>query len=183
MNTKSNVEKTNDKQSLVDKILSIEIEAFIGIVFFIMVFFIILIQIFSREFAYVAKLLNISISFQVPIWTEEAARWCWVWIVFIMLGGLEKTDGHLKVLFLYDKLPKLVAHIVTLFLDILYIAIVILLFKLSIDHIARLGQTTPVTLPFSNLWLYISLLIGLIFVLIRVFFRIINSIKRFVGDK
>ena len=172
-----------DKKSFIDKILSTSVESYIGSVLFILVFFIILIQIFSRELAYVAYLLNIPLSFSPPIWTEEAARWCWVWIVFLMLGCLEKIDGHLKVLFLSDKMPKKMSSFITIVLDIVYLVIVILLFKLSITQATRSMSMRSVTLPFTNFWLYLSLPLGLIFVLIRVFFRILTSVKKFMRGK
>lgn len=185
MDTKSddsNITSSIGKKSFVDKILSTSIEIYVGSTLFILVFFIILIQIFSRELAYTAYLLNIPLNFSPPIWTEEAARWCWVWIIFIMLGCLEKIDGHLKVLFLLDKMPKKIADFITMFLDIVYLATVILLFKLSITQVIRMADLLPVTLPFTNFWLYVSLPLGLVFVLIRVFFRIVGSIKKLVGE-
>ncbi len=171
------------KKSFIDKMLSTSIEVFVASVLFIVVFFVILIQIFSREFANIIYLTGIPIEFGPPIWTEEIARWCWVWIVFIMLGALEKIDGHLKVTFLSDKMSKRLHSIVTIILDVIYLLTSALVFKLAIEYLIRNISTSPVTLPFTNFWLYVSLPIGLAFVLVRVFFRVLFLIKKLSSNE
>lgn len=171
------------ENSIIKKILNIPVENFFGGLFFISIFFIVILQILSREVIYFLNHMNINITINPPVWTEEAARWSWVWLVFITLGSLEKTGGHLKVVFLADKLPEKTMTILNVILDIVYLAIIFIIFKFSIEQTIRGMSMRPVTLPFTDMWLFIVLPISLVFVVIRVIVRIIDNINNIMHSK
>lgn len=169
--------QTKKSDGFVEKILNLPVEITLGSIFFISLFFIVLLQIFSRELIYLVHFLNIPIKITSPVWTEEAARWSWVWLVFITLGALEKEGTHLKVVFLSTMIPLRIMNIINILLDILYLFIMIFLLRLSILQTIKGSSMTPVTLPFSDMWLYLSLTVAFIFVLIRLICRIIYSFQ------
>ena len=169
--------QTKTNESFIEKILNIPVEITLGSIFFISLFFIVLLQIFSRELIYLVHFLNIPIKIASPVWTEEAARWSWVWLVFITLGALEKGGSHLKVVFFSAMLSEHIMKIINIVLDILYLFILVFLLRLSILQTIKGAGMTPVTLPFSDMWLYLSLTIAFIFALIRLVCRIIYSFK------
>ncbi len=174
--------KSNKKSSFFSKIIDIDIESVIGIIFFIILFSVIVLQVFSREIVYFSyHVLNISLPFNPPVWTEESARWAWVWMVFIMWGSLEKNDGHLKASFLgnYDSTKAM--KILKLVLNFAYLALICFLFVRGVMQTIRGTQARPVSLPFSYSFLYVVLPLSSIFVFIRVLRKIVMGIKEIIN--
>lgn len=58
-------------------------------------------------------------------WTEEASRLCFVWMVFFGLSFGTKYDKHIRVTILPDKFGPKFAAAVTIFWDIVTIAVFI----------------------------------------------------------
>ncbi|WP_371170007.1 TRAP transporter small permease [Aliiroseovarius sp. 2305UL8-7] len=69
-------------------------EACIASVLFIILFLVIVLQIMGR-----------TSWVQGPIWTEELARWIWVWMALIGIGTVERDQAHLRMGFLIELLP------------------------------------------------------------------------------
>ena len=65
----------------------------------ILLFAVLMIQIFGR-----------TPMFRGPVWTEEAARWIWVWMAFIAIAAVERNDAQLRMGFLADALPARARH-------------------------------------------------------------------------
>ncbi len=169
--------KPSKKSNFISKIINSNIESIIGIIFFIILFSVIILQVFSREIVYFSHVLNMPLPFNPPVWTEEAARWSWIWMVFIMWGTLEKTDGHLRAGFLSNYDSTKAMKILKLILDFAYLSLLCFLFFRGVIQTIRGAQSTPVTLPFLDSFLYVVLPLSLIFVVIRVVYRIITKIK------
>ncbi len=167
----------NKKDSFITKILNGQVESVLGSIFFIILFSVIILQVFSREIVYYCHLINFDIPFKPPVWTEEAARWCWIWMVYITWGALEKNGGHLKAGFLDAHVSKTPTRIITLILDLCYFCLTCFLFMRGILQAIRGMRSTPVTLPFVDSFLFIVLPRSLVFVIIRLTSKIVLETK------
>lgn len=172
---------SNGKRRFISKMLDGKIESTIGTVFFIILFVVIILQVFSREIISYSHILNIPLPFNPPIWTEEGARWAWIWMVYIMLGTLERTGGHLKAGFLDKMASTKPMKIITLVLDFAYLALLFFLFVRGIIQTVRGFTTTPITLPLLDSFLFIVLPISLVFVIAKVIYRIIGETKNLLS--
>lgn len=112
-------------------------------------------------------------------WTGEASRWLWVWLVALGIAEAERNESSLKVDFVIKKLNPPLRSILSIFLDTLYLGMVIFLFVRSFEELQRSRNSLPAALPWSNLFLYLSFTAGLFFLAIRLLRRIFRrAVKR-----
>ena len=69
-------------------------EGILAAVFLVALFLVVLLQILGRTGIVPG-----------PIWTEELARWLWVWMALIGIGAVERNRAHLRMGFLIELLP------------------------------------------------------------------------------
>lgn len=137
-------------------------EASIAGAFFIALFCVILVQIFGR-----------TDLFTGPVWTEELARWLWVWMALIGIGAVEKKGAHLRMGFLMEMLPKGVQRGFALVTDIVYLAIAGHLLWISYKTILRTWRNESVSLPTTDAVLYASAFFALLLIIHRIVRRLI----------
>ncbi len=111
--------------------------------------------------------------FRGPVWTEEAARWIWVWMAFIGIGEVERQDKHLRMGFLAEMLPAVVRKVVFTIVDLVYLGVVAQLTWIGWQTVTRTWNNASVTLPLSNGVLYLSALLAFVLVLHRIVRRLI----------
>ena len=109
-------------------------------------------------------------------WTGEAAQWLWVWLVALGIAEAERNQSNLKVDFLHQKLKPPLQSVLSIILDLLYLAMVIFLFIQSFEELQRSRNSLPTTLPWPNLFLYLSFTAGLFFLALRLLLRIFSRI-------
>jgi TRAP-type C4-dicarboxylate transport system permease small subunit len=107
-----------------------------------------------------------------PVWTEEAARWIWVWMVFIAIGEVERQNKHLRMAFLAEKLPSMLRKIVFTGIDLVYLGIMGHLCWIGYQTVAGTWAHSSVTLPVPNAALYASAFIASFFIIYRIIRRI-----------
>ena len=105
-------------------------------------------------------------------WTGEASQWLWVWLTALGIAEAERNESNLKVDFLIKKLKPRPRLVLSVLLDILYLGMVIFLFVRSFEELQRSRKSLPVTLPWPNLFLYLSFTAGLFFLAVRLLQRI-----------
>ena len=111
-------------------------------------------------------------------WTGEAAKWLWVWLVALGIAEAERNEGNLKVDFLLKKLKPPLQSVLSIILDALYLGMVIFLFVQSFEELQRSRNSLPVTLPWPNLFLYLSFTVGLFFLALRLLLRILLTMRK-----
>ncbi|AUM73904.1 TRAP transporter small permease [Paracoccus jeotgali] len=139
------------------------IEGSIASIIFIVLIGVVLVQVFGR-----------TPLFRGPVWTEEAARWLWVWMAFIGIAEVERQDGQLKMAFLAELLPAGARRILYTVIDLVYLGIVGHLIWISYKTVLRTANNTTVTLPTTDALLYASGLVASVLILHRIVRRLLG---------
>ncbi|MBE1290852.1 MAG: TRAP transporter small permease subunit [Rhodobacteraceae bacterium] len=147
-------------------------EASVASVFFIVLFFVMVLQIVGRT--------NLVVG---PIWTEELARWLWVWMALIGIGTVERDDAHLRMGFLMESLPRALQKTWAILVDCVYIALASHLVWIAYKTILRTWNNETVTLPTTDAVLYASAFVALILIVHRIFWRLLKNITSFPSDQ
>jgi TRAP-type C4-dicarboxylate transport system permease small subunit len=107
-----------------------------------------------------------------PVWTEELARWVWVWMAIIGLGAAERNDAHLRMAFLADLLPRLARKTLYSLIDLAWLGITLHLAWLGYRSVLRSWDNTAVTLPVTDAVLYASYPVAAVFIVWRIVQRL-----------
>jgi TRAP-type C4-dicarboxylate transport system permease small subunit len=107
-----------------------------------------------------------------PVWTEELARWLWVWMAIIGLGAVERNDAHLRMAFLADLLPRLARKALYTAIDLAWLWVTVHLAWLGYRSVLRTWNNTAVTLPVTDAVLYASYPVAAAFIIWRILQRL-----------
>lgn len=137
------------------------IEGYAATVLFLGLIFVVLLQVIGR-----------TSLFSAPIWTEELARWIWVWMAFIATGEAERQNVQLRMGILVESLLGKARFVLFTLIDLVYLAVTCHLLLIGYKTVMRTWNNEAVTLPFSDAVLYASYPIAALFVIWRVTHRI-----------
>lgn len=112
---------------------------------------------------------------QGPVWTEEAARWIWVWMAFIAIGEVERQNKHLQMAFLTEMLPRGFRKVLFTVIDLVYLGIMGHLCWIGYQTVERTWAHSSVTLPLPNGALYASAFVASFFILYRIARRLASG--------
>lgn len=143
--------------------LKYSIEGIVASAVFVVLIGVVLVQVFGR-----------TPLFRGPVWTEEAARWLWVWMAFIGIAEVERQDGQLKMGFLAELLPARARRVLYTLIDLIYLGIMCHLAWIGYKTVLRTWNNTTVTLPTSDALLYASGLVAAILIIHRIIRRLIG---------
>ncbi len=131
----------------------------------------------------VIQILGRTPLFRGPVWTEEAARWLWVWMAMIAIPEVERTDSQLRMGFLVERLRRRARIAVFTVIDLVYLAVVGNLIWIGWKTIKRTWSNEAVTLPASDALLYASGFVAMILIANRVIRRILGAGHRHDPEK
>jgi TRAP-type C4-dicarboxylate transport system permease small subunit len=89
--------------------------------------------------------------------TDELARYLMVWTAMLTATLLAHEDGHLRLTFLTDALPRAAARVVGLVSDLVALCFLALLVGASMMLMPSVRQQNTVTLGVSMIWFYAAL--------------------------
>lgn len=112
---------------------------------------------------------------QGPVWTEEAARWVWVWMAFLGIAEVERQNRHLRMGFLGAMLPRRIRAIVFTGVDLAYLGVMAQLCWVGWQTVGRTLDTSAVTLPLPTAALYGSAFLSSILVIHRILRRVLGG--------
>ena len=141
------------------------IEGIAATLLFFGLIFVVLLQVFGR-----------SGFFPSQVWTEELARWIWVWMAFIATGEAERRNVQLRMGILVETLLGRFRFVLYTLIDIVYLAVTCHLLWIGYKTVLRTWNNESVTLPFSDAVLYASYPVAALFVIWRVADRIRRQI-------
>ncbi len=137
------------------------LEGYAATILFLGLIFVVLLQVFGRTGLFVA-----------PVWTEELARWIWVWLAFIATGEAERRNVQLRMGILVEALLGKSRFVLFTLIDIIYLAVTCHLLWIGYKTVLRTWNNESVTLPFSDAVLYASYPVAALFIIWRVANRI-----------
>ncbi|WP_281824490.1 TRAP transporter small permease [Jannaschia rubra] len=136
-------------------------EGIVASVLFIVLIGMVLVQVFGR-----------TPLFRGPVWTEEAARWLWVWMAFIAIAEVERQDGQLRMAFLADMLPQGARRVLYTVIDLVYLGIMGHLCWIGWKTVRRTWNNVSVTLPTTDALLYASAFVASFLIVYRIVRRL-----------
>lgn len=110
------------------------------------IFIIILFTVFSRY------LFNYVLS-----WSEEVPRYLLVWIGFLGAALAVDCKDHIGFDYVFNKLPARAREVLTLFLNLGIALIGLIMLIYGIDFVKLFGADWMESIPYTNIWFYISL--------------------------
>lgn len=138
----------------------------IAIFCFSLMFIIMLLQVLTR---YVLK-------FGVP-WTDEAARFLFLWSTFLGAAIAQRSNTHIRVSILTDRLKGKAKQIFLMVGDGIDVLVSIVI---AIGAILMMKKTYGIlasSIPISYTWIYLSLALGVSIILVLL---ITDIVKKFV---
>ncbi|NIO05067.1 MAG: TRAP transporter small permease subunit [Proteobacteria bacterium] len=151
------------------KIISFSFET-VSVAFLVCVLVTVVLQVFFR---YVARIV-------VP-WTEEAARYFCIWMVFMGVVAAVAQEAHIRITFLVERVPKLAMHLFSLlsYCVVFLFNIIILLGSIQLVKL-NWGQEA-VTFPISVGVLYLAITVSSATILILLIFIIVQRLRTIFG--
>ncbi|UJQ93394.1 TRAP transporter small permease [Mariluticola halotolerans] len=142
------------------------LEASIGCVLFIALFAVVLLQVFGRTGLFVGV-----------VWTEETARWLWVWMALIGIGAVERNQSHLRMGLLTAILPQGFQRGLNIFFDLVYLGIACHLVWIAYKSVLRTWNNESVSLPTTDALLYASALVAFVLIVHRIIRRLVATLR------
>lgn len=153
----------------ISKIISYSFET-VSVVFLVCVLLTVILQVFFR---YVARIV-------VP-WTEEAARYFCIWMVFMGAAAAVAQEAHIKITFLVERVSKLAMHFFSLLSYFVVFLFNIIIFLGSIQLVKLNWGQEAVTFPISVGVLYLAITVSSATILILLIFIIVDRLKTIFG--
>ncbi len=151
------------------KIISFSFET-VSVVFLVCVLATVILQVFFR---YVARIV-------VP-WTEEAARYFCIWMVFMGATAAVAQEAHIKITFLVERVPKLAKHLFSLLSYCVVFVFNIIIFFGSIQLVELNWGQEAVTFPISVGVLYLAISVSSATILILLILIIVDRVRTIFG--
>ncbi len=120
------------------------------------------------------------VSIPVP-WTEEAARWLYIWQIFLGSALAMREGIHLKITFLQEKLSPKPAFVVEFALHLLSFLLIAGIF---VGSIRMMGSVTAVRAGSFNIpqfYLYLTVPISFALMFLITLRDLVRQIRVFVG--
>lgn len=117
-------------------------------------------------------------------WSEELARYCFIWLIYIGIAYGVKLSRHITLDVVYDLVPDTLKKAFQLLSNLLvgaFALIVIYNSYLLIDQIASFGQTSA-AMRLNMVYVYLSVPIGMTLTIIRLIQNTIYIMKNGMID-
>ena len=113
-------------------------------------------------------------------WTEEAIRFCCIWMVLIGASLTIRVDGHVSVDVLVGliKNNKVRAWLITI-TRLVCVVFLIIFFVPSVKLVMKSTHSMAASLPISYVWVYLAVPVGVIFMLWTYFITIPELKKKY----
>ncbi|ABO51260.1 TRAP dicarboxylate transporter, DctM subunit [Desulforamulus reducens MI-1] len=112
-------------------------------------------------------------------WTEELARYIFIWISYLAIPLAVKTRNNIRVDIIYDRLPKRFQKVSWIIVDVCFLCLSVVVFLKGLGHLEMLlnmPQTTP-ALQIPYFIPYLILPIGFGLISLRVIQDLVRQVK------
>ncbi|AOM81534.1 TRAP transporter small permease [Salisediminibacterium beveridgei] len=118
-------------------------------------------------------------------WSEELARYCFIWLVYIGISYGVKKQRHIKVdvtLLLFKNKGKIVLQMISNILFLLFALVIVYYGNDVAQRILGFGQTSP-ALKIPMGYIYFATVVGMSLTSIRLIQQLIKQYKALVGKE
>lgn len=113
------------------------------------------------------------------VWSEELARYLFIWAVYVGCAYATKQRSHLSVTILQNFAPrwlKLPAQLLADFATVVFCGFCVVWGIGMLRFLARTGQEAP-AMDFPMYWVYLALPLGMLLMAVRIIERSVLLIK------
>ncbi len=138
---------------------------------------IILIITFQTFYRYIGTIFSADAA--GAIWTEELARFIFIWISYLAIPIAIKKRNNIRVDIVYDRLPARFQEISWIVVDLCFLSLVAIIVYMGVDNLKMLGlypQIAPGT-GMSYFWPYLVLPIAFGLMALRLFQDLFKQVK------
>jgi TRAP-type C4-dicarboxylate transport system permease small subunit len=111
------------------------------------------------------------------VWTEEAARWLYVWVVFLGAAACVADRGHVAITMLADRLPPWPRALLALAMNLLCLAVLAVLVRVGGAAALRVWDQEAVTFQLSLGWLYLPVPVCAAAMLVRLLITMAEDLR------
>ncbi|AKG03807.1 TRAP transporter small permease protein [Salimicrobium jeotgali] len=141
-------------------------EEIIGGSLFIVIFVVLIVQIFSRQ-----------VLDSPNTWSEQLARFLFVYVGYLAVSSEIKNEGHVRIEYFFDKLPEKVRVALHYFFQIIMGVILIVMGYIGYEMAMRKLPVEIVSLNISYFYMYMALPVLSVLMLYRLVEANIRRIK------
>ncbi|WP_246367090.1 TRAP transporter small permease [Paraliobacillus salinarum] len=142
-------------------------EEIVGGSLFIVMLVVLVAQIFSRQ------VLDSPIT-----WSEQLARFIFVYVAYLAVASEIKHDGHVRIEYFYDKFPEKVRTVMYYIFQVMIAAVLLLIIYVGYEMSMRKLPVEIVSLRISYVYLYMASPVLSILMLYRLIERNIKEIRQ-----
>lgn len=145
-------------------------------IFFIMALMVFLVLITFMQVFY-RYILNSPL-----IWSEELARYTFIWIVFLSAWYVFKKGGHLGIDFLTNKIPQQYQIWVGRAIDIIILLFLIIVLINAPSFLRLTYRQTSAALKIPMLYIYLAFPLSCFLMLVEILLGLLNPKRKSPGE-
>lgn len=111
------------------------------------------------------------------VWTEEAARWLYVWLVFLGAAVVTRDRGHVAILVLLDRLPPWPRALLAAGLNLAAIGFLVAMVVVGLGAADRVADQEAVTFELSLAWLMLPVPVACASMALRLAFQTWDDLR------
>ncbi len=106
--------------------------------------------------------------FKVPlVWTEEVARFAFIWLAFVGVAVTERQNAHFRVTFLVEKAPPRLRFAIWILVELCILVTLVLFFFEAIKYTKLGAQNVSAVMQLHLSYIYASLPVFVVLALIN----------------
>lgn len=113
-------------------------------------------------------------------WSEELGKFMFVWISWLGISIGQRRNEHIKITMMTDRLPAAAQKIVLIVADVFLILILAVTIYYSIMLVQTQQRVPYAGIKISTSWGYLSLVLGCVFMLLRLIGEIAGTIRSLI---
>lgn len=112
-------------------------------------------------------------------WSEEIARYSYVWITMLAFGYNERTKNNISMTLLTEKFPRVVRLILELLSDAAVLVTCCLAYRPILQYVQMQAKMTSNVLGYPLSYVAVSILIGFTYLMIAVAIHMVARVRNF----
>ena len=117
------------------------------------------------------------------LWSEEFARYAYVWLVFLGAAYGVTQEKHVAVTLLTDRLPHLAQKVLKILCNLLVVAALVYMLPHAVNYIGKQNTLLSGCMRIPMSWVFASLPVGYILVIVHMLLQSVLIIKKGKGEE